>query len=197
MSGSHSNSQAKNNNGRVIESSDIDVIIEIRWVTDAWKVRFPKIQADEFFTAPREYTLMEGVYQKMKEDERNALKQWQGLLHSTNPHLTHDVDEGYYLFRLMNVANTPSWPKHKEFDDVIELVPAGTPGFPAEQPGVAAISHLRLKRTFEAPNQYRLDLSSECLFEGPLGSRDELKLQVFWVLSTKKELLAVSNFWKA
>ena len=202
---SHSSSQA-NENGRV-EPSDLDVIIGIVWnrASGMWPVEFSP-QGKVFATAPAVYKVKAEVALTLMEKERNqpaeepqrepgpdqgagtAPKQWQELLHNTDPRLTHEENYG---FRLMDTASTPAWPLAKKFDDVIRFE---THGVSTEPRSISDISHFRLKRAFQGPNQYRLDRSGGIRFHGPLASYD---LEGFWGLSTKTKLLNVSDFWKA
>ena len=80
--------------------------------------------------------------------------------------------------------------QREEFDDVIQLVPAGTPGIPAGTPGVPAVSHHRLLRKFEYPNLYRVDVSRFPISQPLVNTH--LDLGGFWGRSTK--LPTVSDF---
>jgi hypothetical protein len=215
LSECHSSSQAENNNNpAVIELSELEVIIKIKWRTE-WRVRFldsnsEEIRQNMFTTAPRVYTLRPDARDQLaKKLQRGAqreatgilLRRWQKLLHNMDPRLTRDVKENYYWYRLKlkpeKEGVTFLWSDDEKYEDVIQLIPAGTPGVPTQHGdrGVITISHLRLRRGFQGSNhnQYCLDVSAPRMFYGPLTDGYNLELEGFWGQSTEP----VSDFWKA
>ena len=198
MTVSHSSTQAENNNNAIIKLSDLDLIIQIKWAdSEEWIVRFLDVsEKNKFTAAPRVYTLNRVAKNQLAKSQRES-RQWRKLLHNTDPRLTRDVKENNYWYQLKPEEEgvTFLWSDDEKYENVIQLIPAGTPGVPIEHgnSGVTAISHLRLKRGFKGSNhnQYCLDVSAPRMFHGPL--RDGYNLEGFWGQSKEP----VSDFWTA
>lgn len=92
---------------------------------EPWKVDFSEVQANMYCTAPKEYTLSNGVFQRLKVEEEKKNQQWAELLHNVDPRLTGDVQKVLYWYRLMeDKGTTPPWREHEKYDNVIQFVPS-------------------------------------------------------------------------
>ena len=77
---SYSTPQAENIHGPVVAYNKLEVIIEIKWLSDVWKVRFlEEIQANanKLATAPAVYTLPDDLAKEMEEEEEEERKRKQ------------------------------------------------------------------------------------------------------------------------
>lgn len=120
-----------------------------------------------------------------------AREKWEGLLPLLLSKDLRLTEEGYHFIRLMSVKLAASWPRDRHYDDNIQFGTAPT------------ITHFKLKRKFQPPNQYCLDgsgtetyntrVSHQTFSNTDLGGKNGLQLKGIWG-RTKKLLVAVSDF---